>query len=247
MNTFHDSPRTGIGNIRISYSKWVKIFSLALLAVFTSQVLNAQAQNLCAPDFNVVAACGDAISVEVFGASANGNITTDVAITIDTSLIDSMFVEVITKAPNDVEFFPALITTSAGDSCVIDPVTIENLGSAEMAASYRTIVNPASQVTVTVVPEEAEYLQSVVVFAVLSDQDCNQIESQFRGLLIYHACDTLRWSSSYETAQPRDVRLTIPISELGDGEGGGADRPAILDFRFYDDGMVVNNWIDTLT
>ena len=242
---FSPSRRSSTGDSRRSL---LGLFGIIFcLAFFSSNPLSGQGvQDVCGVDFDASFGCGTAVGFELFGEGAHDNIQTDVFITIDTALIDSMFVEVMVKAPQDSMFGNVTVYTSAGDTCDLAPVGIANLGSDEKAATYRTTVNPASVVTLLADPSDTAQLQSIVVFAVTRGLECSGSSAQLRGLLLYHACDTQTFVTNIVTTQDRSVRIRIPISELGDGLGGVFDRPAIIDFEFWDGGMIINSWRDSL-
>ncbi|MDX1407482.1 MAG: hypothetical protein R3330_05095, partial [Saprospiraceae bacterium] len=119
-----------------------------------------------------------------------------------------------------------------------------NVGSSEQGAAYRTVVGPASQVTAnvsTAAPDNTDEIQSVTLFVVRSDQECSQGATGQSGILIFHACDTLEFGNIEAGAQPRDLELIIPISELG-----SSTLPAILEITLLDNGIVYDMYRDTI-
>src|SRR5690606_4845276 len=112
----------------------------------------------------------------------------------DTSLIDSILVEIAVKG-NPVFWDTATIVTSAGEVVVIPfPGIISNTGSNEEAAIYRAWVRPASTITVfTPVVDTLHYddWQSLTLFEVTNGGECLSGSTSGGDLLIFHFCDSL--------------------------------------------------------
>ncbi|MDX1477566.1 MAG: CHRD domain-containing protein, partial [Saprospiraceae bacterium] len=199
---------------------------------------------ICGNGFSADFSCGQGVSIDVVGAGAFGNASTTVAVPGDLSSVDSIFVEVMFKGEVTSTFADITIETDGGDTCVLSPTALTNVGSSEKGAAYRTVVGPASQVTANVstsAPDNTNEVQSVTLFVVRSDQECSQGATGQSGILIFHACDTLEFGNIEAGAQPRDLQLTIPISELG-----SATLPAILEITLLDNGIVYDMYRDTL-
>ncbi len=165
----------------------------------------------------------------------------------DTTLLDSMLVELALKG--DTTFWgPATIITSAGQVVVIPkPGIIPNTGSAEEASLYRAWIAPASKVTAfTPVTNSMHYddWQSMTIFSVQHNNggECLSGSTSGGDLLIYLACDSLYFNIDTVSAPTQDVRILTPLSEIGDAD---TNRVAIIWVNYVHNGIVTTVSKDT--
>ncbi len=217
-------------------------------SLFLLTAMSTTQAQFCTPDFDATYGCGSNTSIEVFGCGMHDSaqVTVPLPNFIDVNTVDSIFVEVIAKGPFPLDSFSTLYIIPGGttDTCFIDAIQIESRGSQETAVAYRTSIAPASEFHVVLSdPSDAPLMEGVAGFAVRQDQACVGGTTQLRGLLLFYACDTIVFNAANETNGPRDVRIQIPISELGDVL---PNAECVLEFTFRDNGMDVLNFRDTL-
>jgi hypothetical protein len=163
----------------------------------------------------------------------------------DTSLVDSVLVELAVKGlPNF--WGPATITTSAGEVVVVPfPGLITNTGSNEEAALYRAWVGSATKITATTPVIDANHYddwQSMTLFTVQNNLDCVSGSTSGGDLLIFHACDSLYFIIDSVSALTKDVNVIIPLSEIGDAD---TNRIAIISINYIHQGVITNVALDT--
>ena len=229
---------------------------VAIIAMIGLSAGSVEAQLCGNQDFDSNYGCGTGVSVEVYGIGAHdqGNVVLVAPPLVQAANaagnLDSVFVEVIAKGPVDTaDFGPIWIITDNNDSCLVTPVVIEEEGSSmELAAAYRTIVDPTDVITMQVTQvEDSALMESVSAFAIMTNQQCVGGAAQIRGIFLFRACDTLVFPiGGNPTVTSRDIRIQIPVSELGDNPNA-PDAPCIFEFNFYDNGgLIPQSYRDTI-
>ncbi|HLF64064.1 MAG TPA: hypothetical protein VI603_09935, partial [Saprospiraceae bacterium] len=217
------------------------ICQVFILAFFALTPFQLQAQ------YSLNFSCGIGSSVDAAMIGTSDSVDATVIIPGDTSLIDSILVEIVVKG-NPVFWGSTTVTTSAGEVVVIAfPGLITNTGSNEEAAIYRAWVGPCQSIHATTpVADPLHYddWQSMTTFQIRDDFDCLSGTSSDGDILLFHACDTFFFDIDSIIAPFKDVSIIAPISEIGDAD---TVRSAIIEVNYIHNGVVTLVSIDTFT